>query len=355
MSSSNSLETRFLEEADFDAWRRFVDSAPGGSIYSYPAYLDVLCRVAGGRFRILAVFKGEEIHGGIALYERDGLGGRILSGRLLLYYNGFVLRSFEGKYPSVNASRRIAILSALEQTLRRQRYDHVNVRSRHEVSDMRPFATRGWHLRPSYSLLMRFADPAEAFERIEQNQRRLIRRAESAGTTVGPDDDFPAFFHLHRTTHERKGAPLYLPEQAFQRYFAALSAQGLCRLYQARLKDGSPVASQLVLLGDHPVTHTVSAAADPKHLSLGITPYLRWRVCEALAADGYEGNDLTGATLGEVTRFKSQLGGQLVTNLVLRGEDHLRYRLTRAATEGYWRSRALVGRAIRSLLGQEEA
>ncbi|MFH1763644.1 MAG: hypothetical protein ABIF09_05565, partial [Gemmatimonadota bacterium] len=93
------MEARILGESEYSGWRDFVDSSPSGSIYSYAEYLDVLCRVAGGSFKILAVLSGDEIRAGIALYERTGVEGTSLSGRLLLYYNGIVLREFSGKYP----------------------------------------------------------------------------------------------------------------------------------------------------------------------------------------------------------------------------------------------------------------
>ena len=98
------------------------------------------------------------------------------------------------------------------------------------------------------------------------------------------------------------------------------------------------------------MTHTVTAAADPEFLGLGTTPFLRWKVCEGLAAEGYLGNDLTDASLNEVTRFKSQLGGELVTNLVLLRTDSSRYRWNRKAARLYWRSRGALGRAYRALM-----
>lgn len=305
MTSSEILEARVLRDPEFPAWRTFVDSSPAGSMYSYPEYLDVLCRAAGGSFRILAVLRGEEIHGGIALYERSGAAGRILAGRLLLYYNGVVLKEFGAKYPSENASKELGILGALEQALSKMGFAHTHLRNRHPISDVRILQERGWTARPSYSLLMRLDSLDEAFGRVEQNQRRLIRRCEAEGAVLSWDDDFHSFYRMHVGTHRRKGAPLYLREDRFRQYFRDLSSLDLCWLFHVRLRDGAPVASQMVLLGGHPVTHTVAAAADPDFLSLGTTPFLRWKTCEALAANGYRGNDLTDASLNEVTRFKA--------------------------------------------------
>ena len=73
------------------------------------------------------------------------------------------------------------------------------------------------------------------------------------------------------------------------------------------------------------------AAADVEHLSMGSTPFLRWNSFEALSKLGYAANDLTDAGLNDVTRFKSQLGGDLVTNWVIARPETIRYRLYRKA------------------------
>jgi len=78
------VETRTLEPPEFPAWEAFVAGAPGGSVYNLPAYVEALCTAIGGRFRILAVKRNDEIVGGVALYERDAGGGTFVSPRLLL-------------------------------------------------------------------------------------------------------------------------------------------------------------------------------------------------------------------------------------------------------------------------------
>ena len=79
------VEVRALEQDAWPAWEKFVAASPGGSVYSLPGYLDALCTAAGGRFRILGVMRGEEIVGGVGLYERTSRGGPYVSPRLLLY------------------------------------------------------------------------------------------------------------------------------------------------------------------------------------------------------------------------------------------------------------------------------
>ena len=90
----------------------------------------------------------------------------------------------------------------------------------------------------------------------------------------------------------------------------------------------------------------MSAGTDPEHRRLGAAAFLRWRVFEWLAATGKRGNDLTDAALNPVTHFKSQLGGELVTNFVLESPGSMRYRTVtglRAVTGSCGELRAAPG------------
>ena len=327
---SSKLSTRVLEASEHEAWARFVAASPHGSAYSLPAYLAALCEATDASFRVLAAFRGEEMTGGVALYERRSALGVFVSPRLLLYYNGFVLRETETKYPSQRTAKQIETLMALEEAVRGLGYASVKLKSRASLPDARAMLARGWTAQPIYSYVVAFADLKAARERIEQNLRRLVDRCEKQDVAFTDDDDFASFFRMHLETHRRKGAPLYLAREPFERWFTRLHGQGLCRVFHARLPDGTSIASQLVVLG-HPTTHTVSAGADFEHLNLGASAFLRWKVFETLSKLGFAANDLTDASLNPVTHFKSQLGGDLQLCLELTAPEALAFRLGRAA------------------------
>lgn len=312
-----TIEVKVLEPNDYEAWERFVAAAPGGSIYALPGYLEVLCAVTDAQFRIVVAKRGGEIVGGVALYERSNIAGIYVAPRLLLYYNGLVITGPRSKYPSQQTSLYLKIVAALDDWLAEQDYAFVSLKSRGDLTDVRPFAARGWSAEPAYTYEVPLDDPEAALGRVEGNYRRLIRRCEGEGIRLVSDDDFDTFFRLHSEIGVRKSAPIYLPHDRFQTYFNRLRDRGLCRLYHARLPDGTAAASQLVLLGPHPVCHTVAAGAAAEHLSSGASVFLRWKALEALMAEGYAGCDLTDAALNDVTRFKSQLGGDLRLSFVL--------------------------------------
>jgi hypothetical protein len=349
---SANVTVDILDSADFAAWENLVAISPDGSIYATAGYLDALCSAAGGRFRILAARRAGELVGGIPLYERDSRLGSFVSPRLLLYYLGPVLRRSESKYPSQQTARNLETLGALSNALVGLGHAQITLRSRHTVGDIRPFLAAGWSCTPSYSYLVSLSDLAGQRARVEQNLRRLVDRCASEGVAFSDDDDFESFLRLHHLTMGHHGAAAYLPNEAFRGWFQRLHRGGLCRLFQARLPDGQTLAAQVVLLGAHPVSHTVCAATDPAHRRLGAAAFLRWRAFEWLAAHGKTGNDLTDAALGSVTHFKSQLGGELVTNFVIQSRGTMTWRAGSALESGYWRIRQRAGALVRRGRGE---
>ncbi len=349
---ATELTTRMLAPEDYPRWVATVAASPDGSVYSLPDYLDALCTATGGRFRVLVAEHNDgHIVGGIALFECDSRYGSFVSPRRLLYYNGLVLVPHESTCPGHVTAWRLQTLDAIERALAQLRYGRLRFKSRSTCTDLRTFQSRGWSVRPSYTYVVDIGDMPAAWARLDKNHRRLIGRCTEQGLQLTLDDDFDAFHHLHLQTHERKGAPLYLPRESFRQFVETLRARNLGRLYHARLPDGRVAATQLVLTGPHPVSHTVCAGAEAELLSLGATAFLRWRVLEDLAAAGYRANDLTDAELNSVTTFKAQLGGELSLCLEVSRPDQLGFRLGEMAASLPNRARRGVRRALHRSAG----
>lgn len=347
-------EVRALRADEYPAWNALVAASPTGSIYSTPEYLEVLAAATGGQYTILGAFRGEELAGGIGVYEERHPLGPIISNRLLLYYNGVVVREPASSFPSVRTSRLLEVTGAIADALAARPAVRVVLHNRSTLHDVRAFLSRGWSARPSYTYVVPIHDLTAQWERVEKNFRRMVRRCRDEGITVTEDDDFASFHRLHRELTDRKGAPQYLPEVAFRQYFSTLRAKSLGTLYHARMSDGLVIASQLVLLGAHPVTHTVSAASDGRYLRLGASAFLRWEAFERLAARGYKANDLTDAALNPVTHFKSQFGGTLEATSVVSRADAWQYRLAQAPLPVLRGARATAERLLQRVRGKTE-
>lgn len=328
MGEGSGCTTRFLVEAQYPEWNELVKGASSGSTYSRTDYLTALGHETGGSTRVLGVFRGEELIGGVAFLEHSGRFGRAASNRHLLHYNGIVVKSRVSKYPSDQGARELEVVDAVVTALKNEPFDYIALNNQSGVTDFRPcLSMRDWTIVPSYSYVVSLKDISFAWERVDKNLRRLIRRAEEAGMTITEDEDFESFFTLHAEVHDRKGAPIYLPKENFRRFYSTLAAAKLAKIFHARDLEGRSLASQLVLVG-HPLrSHTVCAGSAKEGLSIGSTPFLRWKAFEILAKLGFSENDLTDASLNSVSRFKSELGAELRMNIVLSRRPSLRWRI----------------------------
>jgi lipid II:glycine glycyltransferase (peptidoglycan interpeptide bridge formation enzyme) len=268
----------------------------------------------------------------VPLYERRQRAGAVVANRTLLYYNGIVLDLPAKKFHSDQAAQMQSVLAALERTLADAGYAHVTLHNHASLTDLRSFLANGWEASLAYTYVVPLTDMTTQWERVDQNLKRLIRRCEREGVTYREDADFDALFRLHWQTHKRKGAPLYLSEAAFRRFFERVHGCGFARLGHAVYQD-KVVASQLMLAGPHPVSHTICAGADEDYLRLGASAFLRWHAFQSLHRDGFVANDLTDASLNPVTRFKSQLGGDLTPTLSISRTDSWLFRVMGTARE----------------------
>lgn len=347
----SQFEIREIGEADYPQWDKLLAASPEGSIYSDPRYLDALSSATGARFRVLGLYRAGELDGGVALFEQPSAGGAIVMPRLLLYYQGPVLRRYATKYPSEQTSRHAAAVGTLADHLSTRGYGAVVLKSPSSFTDVRAFLERGWSAWPSYTYVVPLDDLRQQWERVERNLRRQIKRCEETDRLVfTADDDFESFFRLHASTLARKRAAAYLPKARFARYFDKLRHQGLARIFHARLPDGMPIATQLVLLGPYTTSHTVCAGGDLQHGRSGAQAFLRWKAFEHLSQLGYGANDLTDAALNPVTHFKSQLGGDLKPSFVIESPHTVRYALVAGASSAARRGLGLARTASRRAL-----
>ncbi len=345
--ASKQLELISLPKEQHPEWDAFVaEQEATGSIYSSAAYLTALCKSAGGTYSIAAVRRAGDLLGGIGLYNTEKHHHSIVSNRLLLYYNGVVLK--DELVHSANAqSQLLCVLDGLINCIQAADFGSIVLHCRSSEIDYRPFLEADWTAEPSYTFVVDLKDTEKLWKDLDKNARRLIRRAEDAGVEVHEDNDFESLYAMHFETHQRKGAPLYLPKERFKAYSEMIFKEKLGSIFTARLSDGTPAASQLVLHGPHPGSHTVCAGAAQEHLSTGTSYLLRWKAFETLAAAGYAYNDLTDAARGSVSRFKSQLGAELRMNMVLRSPESATYNFAKSLDQGYRGLRSRVGRLVR--------
>jgi len=311
------FEIQDVAQSGYAEWREVVGLAPEGSPYQLPEYLAALAEVTQTNYRLIGVYRDRELIGGIGLYLKQTYWGVDASPRVLLYYNGPFVKPSKSACPHRQEAFRREVHTVLQSHLRELGYRRIRFKVRQPECDYRVFLQAGWRPRLVYSYVVDLHDLDAAWDNMDNNLRRLVRRCEKQGYTYTEEGSCDAFLDMHQHLEFQKQVPTYLPRPAFTRFIETLRACGIASLFQVNAPDGTPAASQLVIHGQHPIAHMLSAGAAPHALSSGCSALLRWRAFQTLVQRNCRGLDLTDAQVSSVAHFKSQLGGQVQLGIQL--------------------------------------
>lgn len=359
MSKYSIVEIQGGDEA---AWDSFIAAAYGGTVYHTASYHRVLAQVTDASAVLLAVTSGSEIVGGIPLLIQNSAAGNFVNNRLLLHYNGLALAprlAIGADNASSYSSERVGVTQALVSNVSSRGFGSTVLHQEGINFDLRPFHAAGWRSTPTYTYVMPLdpsagADISNRLKLADKNIRRLVRKAGESGVTVTSDLETTELYRLHTTTAGRKGAPVYLPFDRFDRFIRQLHELGICKVFQARLADGTIVAAEVVMVGPGKDSHAVCAAADSRHQSIGVNPFLRFEVFSQLQAQGAKYNDLTNASLDSVGRFKAELGAELQMNCAVSSPLTSKFKLNALRHRVIDAIRDVPGRILPRGTGSEE-
>ena len=331
-------------DPDDQAWRILTSSALGTTPVHNPVISQVAALTPGCRWSGLGAWRDGQLVGGVAVVANEH--GDVWP-RSLAPYNSPLVMSVPGARSSTRYRHESEVAGALLRELA-ARYRFVSLRLRPRSIDVRKIVASGWKLTSTFTYEINVVDLNEAWRNIDDNRRRLIRRAERLGSTVDEASGYSAALveeidRLHRMMRNGYGTSTDLDNegwhQALQMYFDA----GLVRLLTVSEADGDVVAFVLVT-NTRPVSTLLATGADPTRLDSGAGALLRWRMLCELSSAGVEVVDMNGARIGPEGRFKASFGGELVDRWELSSPRN-------ASTSGSMRTR--LRSATEALLGRQ--
>lgn len=315
------MEIRPLTEDEFPLWDDFVDESPQGSIYSKSFWLKLISEIAGMRFRILAVFQGGSMCGGVGLCFRKTMFGDIVRCPLLTPYNSIILEKPSTKYPSKVTSDNLKVVAAIIHELETTKYASIEIRNRPSIDDIRAFSWDGWDVKVGYTYEVPLFNLEELKSTMAHSVRKQINKCEEANVHITTEDNYNEFHPIYRLlTSRRQNIPMSIGENKFKTLYENLKQHNCCRMYLAHLENGESISIRITLFTKNEVAHDWVAGANPEYFQTGATPFLLWKIIEDLSQQGYRYLDLNGANAENIARFKSEFGGKLVPYYTVRRE-----------------------------------
>ncbi len=306
---SAGLNVRELEPSELNTWDRFVGQSPQGTIFSESLWLE-LCAFP---FRVLACYKGDDIVGGVAVFEDDS---RKSTMGIVPFtpFQGFLFRNNDFMNPPLREKLEKKVSIALIEALER-RYRNIILCHHYDFHDIRPFYFHTYGQQREYTVTVRYTsvvdlrDIKRAWSRMDDNTRCEIHKGEKRGNTVRESDDFELFDDIHRRTLERQGIKRDMPTELLARMYARLKQENRCQLFLARDSAGSPTSGCLTIWDNKRAYHWL-AGSDPERRNDGSASLTLWSVFQRMS-ERFQEIDLVGCNSPKRGAFKAGFGGTL--------------------------------------------
>ncbi len=305
--------------SDAVAWDAFVEAAPTGAYPQLTAWAEVKAHNGWTAQRVIV----------------DGASGP-LGVQLLAYRRrpvplgiGYAPR---GPVGAVEDREAVAALTdQLRAVGRRQRLVEVSLDP--EVAGDHPLVdalrSAGWRpadsLQPDRSRIVDLALPDdELWSAVRPKWRQYVSKARRAGVTVEDlgEDGLDAFYEVYIETARRAGF-VVRAKRAYAEVYRAFAARDRARLLIARLEDGTPAATLILLACGatvvEPYGGMTGTGAETRANYL-----LKWEAIRSSRERGYRRYDMWGIAHAGIDHFKTGFGGEEVAyagtmKLVLNG------------------------------------
>lgn len=325
---------RPLDLADAE-WARLTLTGDGRTAFHCPPLVRSVARAFGRRLTGYAAYQSSTMVGGIVVGDaQHGQPGPLS----MVSFNGPLVRPSASQHQASRDRHSSRVITALLRAVGDKR--GANIRMLPSTGDIREVLATGWQARPTFSYEMGLHSLERAWDAMDGDRRRLVRRAERLGYQVtvrrhagdGLGQLVDEMIRLH-VAHQSTYGPVTPPDRtAMRRIVDDLLASGCGRLFIATDADGSAVAVQLAVVWGGRAANLFTGSS-PAHAHLGANTLLRWQAARHLHDEGVVRLDLNGARPGTAGRFKASLGAELQPRYDLHLPDRRPVALARRAAQ----------------------
>jgi len=297
------------EIMDKQSWNKLWKEAIGGRVYSSTIWLEAVSDAYGLELKILGVFNGAELVGGLPLFIKK----KQIIIPPFTPYNSVILKLSETKYPYKKIYRIHSIMLNLIEYLEKQgKYSQITFIHTPDIRDIRPFIWKGWRVSPLYTYVLSISNVDDLKKKISHNARKNLKRCKKEKIYIEESEKFDILFNLLKLTFSRRKRLAPLNYKKLRKIYETLSKRRNAKLFIAFTKEGVPISARIITLDDDfPIAHDWVAGSDPKYFSTGGTTCLLWYIIEWLSSRGFKFLDLNGANIPSIAKFKSNFGGNL--------------------------------------------
>jgi hypothetical protein len=306
---------------DRDAWDRFVDESPYGSVFHRWDLLKIVEKHSGFRLLPYGITRGDDLLALLPLFTRRMFGMRMIMSpppKAGLPNMGLVVAGSFDRLRQHQKEQRLELIgTAIAGEVDAVAPDYFSMTLPLGFQDVRIFEWLGYTAVPQYSYTFDLAPSLDViFAGFKNKRRTAIRAAQRAGFTFQTEPGVGDLYRLLKTRFSDLGRELAIPGLV---YLGDLLA-GLpshIRVYSIREGEGVVAACMVSRYKD---MKFLFWAAEQKG---NVTDLLAWRMIQEAKADGFPSVELVGANTPHLSLYKNQFNPALVFSFMVTRKNWL--------------------------------
>lgn len=299
--------------ADREAWDRFVDASPQGSVFSTSRFLAAV----GGDCELLTVREGQDILLAVPVVTEAGQ-PRVLPYSYLVYAGPM----FSAEIEREPTHRRVPLKLRIFEFLLEQmaaRWPVISFLTHPALDDLRALQWFNYHapekgqfaIHLAYTGILRlgeFASESAFLEQVRTLRHRDFKKAEAFGLVLEESRDIAELDRLHGLTFERQGIDRSDDEIRHLRAIGRSAVEeGFGHCLIARTPSGA-AASATLFLHDRHTAYYLFGANDPEFRKVGAGSWLMLKSIEHARQSGRRQVDFVGVNSPNRGDFKTSFG-----------------------------------------------
>lgn len=263
--------------------------------------------VAPGQWDVALIEKGGELFAALPYVCYSRWGFRVIDMPALTPYLGVWMRYPEGQKEGTRLSFEKEIMFALIEQLPDYSYFRQNLLP--GISNGLPFHWKGFRQTSRYTYVLEHPiHPETAYEALQQNIRRQIRKAEDSMTvTPAEEEEIDMLYELKKQAYATKEQHLPVSRVYLKNIFEYCRQNECGTLLKAA--SGTTVHAMILLVWDHKTCYYLFGAANPDHKNSGAMSLLMWKGIQIAADKNLEFN-FEGSMVESVERFFRSFGAK---------------------------------------------
>jgi len=262
-----------------ERWDNFVTENPHSTVYHYSAWSNLLRDTFGYKQKGFLLLEGDDVLGGIPLFEVKGFQGKRLISNPFRDRGGILIK---GKVdPSL-------LFDKVAQLLQEGDYKYLLVKQGDSMIED-AFKEKGFKENTLWKTTIVDLTVGRDFlwNQLKNNAQGAVKQAKGYGLTVCAGEcceDMDTFYNIFFQTRKALGIPAF-PRRFFKKMWYAMCLAQKAKIFLAK-KDGLPLAGVILLLHNHSVIEGYAASL-PKYRHLRANDLLIWKSLEWTIERGY--------------------------------------------------------------------